>query len=99
MNNGPAKAVRIPDLSGFSSPAFCGDFVAFWGNIKADKLLSMRISRIETGATVREQSAESTIIATDDSGYLAPPVWRASCAIARFLMPESGGETDLSIKD
>ena len=97
-NHGPAKQLQIADLSGFSSPSFCGDYVAFWAIAdQAGQSLVMRISSLATGKTEREIIAQSVMIATDDAGYLAYPKWGTSCLSVIFLDPKSAKETVLTI--
>ena len=96
-NNGPAKQLQIADLSGFSSPSFCGDYAAFWAIAdQAGQSLVMRISSLATGKTEREIIAQSVMIATDDAGYLAYPKWGTSCLSVSFLDPKSALETVLT---
>ena len=95
---GPAKQLQIADLSGFSSPSFCGDYVAFWAFAdQAGQALVMRITSLESGNTEREIITQSVMIATDHDGYLVRPKWRTSCSSVSFLEPKSVKETVLTI--
>ncbi len=103
-HGGPAMPLQIPGLTAFSSPAFCGKYVAFWAFAnRSDQALGMsptlimKISQIVNGKTKIEMASQRAMIATDDSGYLAIPKWNAACSRASFKDPKSQIETVLTI--
>jgi hypothetical protein len=51
----------LKGLSGFSSPAFCGDFVAYWdtSDTLANKPI-MRVSLLATGVTLHQQQSNTS---------------------------------------
>jgi hypothetical protein len=94
LRGAPVRPLALTGLSGFSSPAFCGDFVAYWDVSGGDDHKPiMRVSLLATGAAVHAQSSQHDIIGTDYAQFYATPRWQNACATARFVDPVDGEET------
>jgi hypothetical protein len=77
-----ASRLRLPGLNNFSNPAFCGQWVAYWGSKRGN--YSLVVASLREGRVVRSIPVGKLDLATDWEYHLAQATWNDNCDYADF---------------
>jgi len=77
--------LKLPQLSYFSNPSFCGAKVAYWGHTEQHPLIfSAMIADADNGKVPQERRLGNIVFETDYAYFLKQPQWDDDCTEATF---------------